>query len=173
MGLLNKLFGSSGTGNDGRNSEFNALLASSMEELRLKTAAHQQGWGFGKAARWDVDQSQGNLVFIFPDGMVATCPVQIIGTFDSTTSEWMWAWANSSIAEPLKRDSLKVKEYGQKNQITRLTSDEWICKEDDAWSMTALACKLCEAQGAYRGPAGSSFVFMTFGKVELSKKTNP
>ena len=96
--------------------------------------------------------------------------MQIIGSFDTTTSEWLWAWANPSIAEPLKRDSLKVKDYGQKHRITRLTSAEWFGKEDDAWSMTALACKLCEAEGAYRGPAGTTFIFMTFGKVELNKK---
>lgn len=168
MGLFNKLFGVQGAG--GKVSEFEALLDASMEELRLKTAAHQQGWGFGKAARWDVDQSQGNLVFTFNDGMIATCAAQIIGSFDAGTSEWLWAWANPSIAEPLKRDSLKVREYGQKQQITKLTSAESFCKEDDAWRMTALACKLCEAQGAYRGPAGTTFVFMTFDKVELSKK---
>jgi hypothetical protein len=33
----------------------------------------------------------------------------------------------------------------------------------------ALACMLCEAQGAYRGPAGAARVFFTFGKVTLSK----
>lgn len=141
-----------------------------MEELRLKTAAHKQGWGLGTAARWDLDQSQGNLVFTFGDGTIATCPAQIIGTFDTTTTEWLWAWANPSLAEPLKRDSLKIKEYGEKHQIKKLTSDEWFGKEDDAWRMTALACKLCEAQGAYRGPAGTTFVFITFGNVQLTKK---
>ncbi len=170
MGVFKKIFGTAGTNDEGETPEFKTLVDAGMEELRLKTAAHQQGWGLGKSARWDVDQSQGNLVFTFADGIVAACPVQIIGSFDTTTSEWLWAWANSSIAEALKRDSLKVKDYGQKHRITRLTSAEWFGKEDDAWSMTALACKLCEAEGAYRGPAGTSFVFMTFGKVELSKK---
>jgi hypothetical protein len=170
MGIFNKIFGTKATGADGGASEFKALLDASMEELRLKTAAHQQGWGFGKASRWDLDQSLGNLVFTFADGITAVCPAQIIGSFDSKTGEWLWAWANPSIAEPLKRDSLKIKEYGKQNRIAKLTSDEWFCQEEDAWQMTALACKLCEAQGGYRGPAGTTFVFMTFGKVELSRK---
>ena len=170
MGLFDKIFGGQDARSEHKPREFETLLDASMEELRLKTTAHKQGWGLGTAARWDLDQSQGNLVFTFGDGTIATCPAQIIGTFDSTTSEWLWAWANPSLAEPLKRDSLKIKEYGQKHQISKLTSDEWFGKEDDAWRMTALACKLCEAQGAYRGPAGKTFVFMTFSKVELSKK---
>ena len=169
MGIFNKMFRGQSGGGGAKTNEFEALLDASMEELRLKTAAHQQGWRLGKAALWNLDQSEGNLVFTFDDGVVATCPAQIIGSFDITTSEWMWAWANASIAEPLKRDSLRIKEYGQTRQFTKLTTAEWIGKEDDAWRMTALACKLCEAQGAYRGPAGTTFVFMTFGKVALSK----
>jgi hypothetical protein len=170
MGLLNKIFGDQSPGSTSKPTEFETLLEAGMEELRLKTAAHKQGWGLGTAARWDLDQSHGNLIFTFGDGTVATCPAQIIGTFDSTTGEWLWAWANPSLAEPLKRDSLKVKEYGENHQITKLTAHEWFGKENDAWQMAALACKLCEAQGAYHGPAGKTFVFMTFGKVELSKK---
>jgi hypothetical protein len=43
------------------------------------------------------------------------------------------------------------------------------CGEDDAWQMTALACKLANAQGAYRGPMGSTLVFLTFGEPKLTK----
>jgi hypothetical protein len=35
--------------------------------------------------------------------------------------------------------------------------------------MAAFAVKLCAAQGAYRGPAGSTYIFMTFGEVKLTK----
>jgi hypothetical protein len=45
----------------------------------------------------------------------------------------------------------------------------WEGSEDEAWSMTALAVKLCNEQGAYRGPAGQTMMFITFGEVQLSK----
>jgi hypothetical protein len=160
--------------NGGRNGvetpEFKGLLDASMEELRLKTMAHQTGWGLGKAARWSLDQSCGDLVFAFDNGVLATCPAQIIGSFDSADDSWLWAWANPSIHDPLKQDSLRVRDYGQQQQIDRLTSAEWAGTEADAWAMAALACKLCEAQGVYRGPAGTAFVFITFGKVVLSPR---
>ena len=35
----------------------------------------------------------------------------------------------------------------------------------------ALANRLCATNGVYRGPAGATFVFFTFGQVQLSKKT--
>jgi len=157
-----------GGGNGVEPSEFKRLVDTSMEELRLKTMAHQKGWGFGKAARWTLDQSRGDLVFTFDDGVVATCPAQIIGSFDSADGSWLWAWANPSINGSLQRDSLRVKDYGHEQQIDRLTAAEWSGTEEDAWAMAALACKLCEAQGVYRGPAGTAFVFITFARVELS-----
>ena len=158
-----------GGGNGAETPEFKRLLDMSMEELRLKTLGHQKGWGFGKAERWSLDLSQGDLIFTF-DGIVATCPAQIIGSFDSADGSWLWAWANPSIPDPLKRDSLRVRDYGQQHQIDRLTSAEWAGTEEDAWPMAALACKLCQAQGVYRGPAGTAFVFMTFASVVLSPR---
>src|SRR5947209_19712354 len=41
-----------------------------------------------------------------------------------------------------------------------------ISSEDDAWQLTALACKLAGAQGGYRGPMGSTLVFVTFRSEE-------
>jgi hypothetical protein len=158
-------------GNGGETPEFNALLDKSMEELRAKTMGHQAGWGFGKATRWGLDQSRGDLLFTFDDGLVAACPAQIVGSFDGADGSWLWGWANPSIADSLKRDSLRVREYGEQRQIARLTSAEWPGTEAEAWRMAALACKLCEAQGVYRGPAGTAFVFMTFGTVELNGKS--
>jgi hypothetical protein len=157
-------------GNGGETPAFNTLLDTRMEELRVKIVGHQAGWGFGKANRWSLDQSWGDLLFTFDDGVVATCPAQIVGSFDATDGSWLWAWANPSIADSLKRDSLRVREYGEQRQIARLTTAEWPCTESEAWRMAALARKLCEAQGVYRGPAGTAFVFMTFGTVELNSK---
>jgi len=150
--------------------EFKALLDQSMEELRLKTSAHVAIARLGQAEKWNLDQDQGDLVFTLPD-MIVTCPAQIIGSYDSRGRTWMWAWANPSIADNLKRDALKVKAYGLEHRVGRLTTAEWVGDETEAWKMTALAVMLCAAQGAYRGPAGTTFVFMTFGPVRLSKRT--
>jgi hypothetical protein len=163
---MNSIRGNNG---NGETPEFKTLLEQSMEELRLKTSGPQAGWGFGKANRWSLDMSQGDLIFTFDRGVVATCPAQIIGSLDNKSGSWLWGWANPSIPDVLKRDALRVREYGQQQEIARLTSEEWACTEPDAWSMAALACKLCNAQGVYRGPAGAAFVFITFGQVELIK----
>ena len=81
----------------------------------------------------------------------------------------MWAWENPSVVDDLKIDALKVRAYGTEHKIEKLTTAQWACEEAEAWAMTALACKLNEAQGAYRGPAGATYVFMTFGRVRLHR----
>ena len=157
------------SGNGGETPEFKTLLEKSMNDLRAKTLGHT-GWGFGEADQWSLDMSRGDLVFTFAGGMVATCPAQIVGSFDTSDGSWLWAWANPSIPDELKRDSLRIREYGQQHKIERLIAEEWQGTEEDAWRMAALACTLCGAQGVYRGPAGTALVFISFSSVELSKK---
>jgi hypothetical protein len=168
MSIFKKIFGQKDE--KGETPEFTAFLEGSMEGLRLQTAAHQATWGFGKSQRWDFSQNSGELVFMFPD-MVVRGPAQIIGSFDGEEGSWMWAWANSSIAEGLTRDSVRVREYGEQHHIRRLKTPSWPAEEKDGWRMAALANRLCKSNGVYRGPAGTTFVFFTFGQVQLSKKT--
>ena len=168
MSIFKKLFGQKD--GDGETPEFKALLEGSMEGLRLQTEAHQGTWRLGKSERWDYSQDTGELVFTFPD-MVVRTPAQIIGSFDSREGSWMWGWANSSLADSLTRDSVRVREYGEQHLIRRLTTPSWSGEETDGWHMAALANRLCETNGVYRGPAGTTFVFFTFGEVQLTKRT--
>ena len=89
--------GSNGSG--GETPEFKALLTKSMEELRAKTMGHQVGWGLGKANRWSLDMSQGDLIFTF-DKIVAKCPAQIVGSLDTTDGSWLWGWATAKDRAP-------------------------------------------------------------------------
>jgi hypothetical protein len=59
---------------------------------------------------------------------------------------------------------------GLQVKIDRPTKSKWKGTEDDAWAMAALAVKLCGERAAYRGPSGTTYVFIAFGEVKLSKK---
>src|SRR5262249_33019081 len=148
--------------------EYRSLVEQSMEELRLKTAGHDGIWRLSEAD-WNVDQDAGTIAFTGSDGITATCPVQIIGTYNTQDGTWLWGWDHPSVVPGLQEHARRVKVYGQQHGIERLTTQKLECEEAEAWEFTALACKLCDAQGAYRGPAGSTLVFMTFGTVTLSK----
>jgi hypothetical protein len=148
---------------------FTKLCEESMEALKLQTKAHM-AWGIDKIDRWDVDQIKGEIVFTTAEGAKAIASVQIIGSYNLKDHTWLWAWANSSIQEDLKADSYKAKAFGQQKGFSKLTTDKWIGTEEEAWDMAAVANRLCERNGVYRGPAGDLRIFMTFGEIALTKK---
>ncbi len=149
---------------------FAKLIAQSMEELRLKTRLHDETWHLGDAD-WSVDQDQGQIVFDH-QGITATAPVQIVGTFSNEDSTWLWGWDHPAVVPALQQHARRVREYGEEHGISQLTTRKLACSEDEAWEFAALACKLCGAQGAYRGPAGTALVFMTFGDVKLTQSAS-
>ena len=148
--------------------DFEALLERSMAELRALTAAHA-GLGMDKYARWDFSQDTGELVLTDPVRGVARAPAQVIGTWLADDSTWLWAWDNPSIAARLTADARRVRQFGHDNALPRLTRAKIGCPESEAWRFAALAMHLCGAQGVYRGPAGPTGIFLSFGDVRLSK----
>src|SRR5437899_97535 len=104
MGLWDRLFGK---GDTGRAPDFRTLVNQAVEELRLKTAAHDGAWRLGEAD-WNVDQDAGTIVFTRPGGPTATCPVQIVGTYNTRDGTWLWGWDNPSVAPDLQQHARKV-----------------------------------------------------------------
>lgn len=152
--------------------EFRELLDRCMAELRLKSEAHAASWGLGSTDWWNLDQEDGRLIFTSEE-IVAAAPAQIIGTYSTQSGTFLWAWDHPSVLPPLQEHARQVREFGERHDIAPLTTRKLECDEADAWEFAALACHLCGAQGAYRGPAGPALVFMTFGEVTLSKPEAP
>jgi hypothetical protein len=149
---------------------FDTLLDQCVEELRLKTAAHDGIWQVGKAD-WDIDQDAGTIVFNSPNGMTATCAVQIVGTFNTEDNTWLWGWDHPSVDPALQAHARLCLAYGEEHGIEVLTAQKLgDASEDQCWQFTALACKLAGAQGGYRGPMGTTLVFVTFGQPSLVKR---
>jgi hypothetical protein len=150
--------------------DFDVLIERSMEELHAKTMGHDGIWQLSNSD-WDLDQNAGTIVFLSPKGIIATCPVQIIGTFSSLDKTWLWSWDNPSIGPSLQEHAKLCRKYGEKHGIRALTSRKLTsANEDDGWQLTALACKLAGAQGGYRGPMGKSDIYVTIGTPSLSRK---
>ena len=148
--------------------DFTALVEASRIHLEVQTLAHQSSWHFGEHEQWNVDQQEGVLRLTFADGVLAELPAQIVGSFNQSDSSWLWGWANPSIRDSMKHDAEKVRAYGQSHVMPALTTPEWKGDKEQAWNMAAIAAKLCETQGAFCGPSGSTFIFFTFGTVKLS-----
>jgi hypothetical protein len=144
------------------------LMARSLEELKIKTSLFDGLFQIRQAA-WQLDQDVGVITFESPDGIVASADAQIAGSYDTETGTWLWAWANPSVVPRLTAHATITREYGIRRGIAELTTPKMKTTEDKAWEFAALTCKLGGLQGAYRGPAGRTMVFITFGEVKLSR----
>ena len=75
----------------------------------------------------------------------------------------------AQLAEPLRKHASLAKEFGEKHGLANYKERKVKCSEDEAWEFTAVAARLAKANGAYRGPAGTALVYMTFGEIKLSR----
>jgi hypothetical protein len=145
------------------------FIQQSVEGLRTQTAVHAVTWHLGEEANWAADQDAGRIRFTFSDGTVAEGEFQIIGTYNTVDGTFLWGWDHPSVAEPLSKHASLAKEFGEKHGLANYTDRKVECSEDDAWEFAAVAARLANANGAYRGPAGTALVYMTFGAIKLRK----
>ena len=167
MGLVGNLFGG-GPRKVPYPPALQPHVEKAMYALQAQTAAHDAAWQLGKA-EWSVDQDLGTIQFTSPRGIVATGRVQIVDTYNTKDGTWLWGWDHPSVAPPLSAHAKKVEAYGRQNGFDVLTTRKLQIPEEQCWELTALACMLNEAQGAYRGPAGPTLIFLTFGNVTLRR----
>lgn len=145
------------------------VFARGKEDLAVKSAYAQRLYNIGgPGGRWDVDLDAGMIRFTDAT-TVASAPVQVIGTYNTKDGTWLWGWDHPSVPPPVAATAKVMKAYGDRHGVKAFTTRKIKCSEGDAWQFAAVASYLTGAQGAYRGPSGSTLVFMTYGTVTLKK----
>jgi hypothetical protein len=151
---------------DQASADLSTLVLQGEDMIGQLTEAHLI-WGLGSATSWDIDQRTGLLTWHLPD-RTAIAPVQVIGSYDPSTSSWLWAWANNSIPPVMARDSRVVHDWAEENGHTGLTQPRIEANLDKATAMAAIALRVTDATGYFRGDGGESIPFVTFGAVTLT-----
>jgi hypothetical protein len=93
--------------------------------------------------------------------------VSFIGTYSSESHSWQWAWANESIDENCYEKTLQIKGLGEKNNISDLHENDWVCEAQDAWAMAALSCKLLEGVGVFCAETDTGSMFLVLHKIDM------
>jgi hypothetical protein len=145
---------------------YSTLIAQSLEDLRIQTSSHEFLFGIGEAD-WDLDQDTGLITFTNSRNVQAIAEAQFVGTYNRVDGTWLWAWDNPSLEPALVAQVEITREYGLQHNIAELTVRKLRITEERCWEFTALANKLGRSQGAYRGTAGDTLVFLTFGEISL------
>lgn len=105
MSFFNRFFGK-GAQRITPASPFQSFLEQCVGELSVKSGAHDAAWHISECS-WSVDQLVGDIVFAHPNGVVASCPVQIVGTYNTIDGTWLWGWDHPSVAVPLQDHASK------------------------------------------------------------------
>jgi len=129
--------------------DLSTLLLQGEDMIGQLTEAHLS-WGLGSARRWELDQTNGQINWYFPD-RTATAPAQIIGTWLPAANSWLWAWANNSVLPEMARDSRVVRDWAEEHGHTTLTLPKVEADREKAATMAALAVRVTGATGFYRG----------------------
>jgi hypothetical protein len=137
------------------------------EDLIDQLARAHMSWGLGSADRWDLDQTTGIITWTFPD-KTATAPAQILGSFSHASGSWLWAWANTSILPEMSRDASIFRDWAEAHGHPHLTQPKIEADEKAASSLVALAVRVTNATGYYKGRGNNSAVIITFGPVTLT-----
>lgn len=131
-----------------------------LDDLVAKQDRNLETYGMGRWARFDYDLDALTLTFSEEGAAKLVADIQVVGT--TGADEWLWAWANTHLPEACRRDVEQVREFGQDNGVDELTWE--LLGADDAnslgWSLTAVAARICQADGAYRAPRGDGALFM-------------
>ncbi len=146
--------------------DFNAYLAQAQDELGRKQAALGVEYGIGTFERFVVDYVSGLLDFFEHEAPIVQTTIIPIATHVPGKNSLKWAWANDQYPAEVREAASRTKE------LTELTGfevfqDEFVeCDESMAWEITAVACKLFDAKGAYRVAHGPVYSYVLITGVE-------
>ena len=147
--------------------QYQELLKESRLYLDTQQARCDQEYSLNQFNRMDYEQETGRMIFsdvgVIPR---VVADYQIVGSLSGKSNTWLWAWDNPYLLENTIQDSWKVKEFGDKNDIEKLTSPKWEATEQDAWDMTAIASNLLRARGAYTFLSDDIRVFVIFRQIK-------
>lgn len=117
-----------------------------------------------KQFAWDA--WRGELVFSNAGAPGVVARIQVVGTLSAGKNPvWTWAWAKPELLAPVRRAVLDVRKFGEERGILALIQAKWPAQESDAWSMTAVACRIADAAGAFKAPGPESSVFFVFTDI--------
>ncbi|MFB7510367.1 DUF6882 domain-containing protein [Streptomyces broussonetiae] len=166
MGMSKRADKAESAGQARERADLSVLLLQGEDMIGRLARAHMS-WGLGSADRWDLDQTTGIITWTFPD-KTATAPAQILGSFSPGSGSWVWAWANKSILPDMSRDARSFRDWAEANGHPALAQPEINADAQAASTLVALAVRVTEATGYYKGTGSSSSVIITFGPVTLT-----
>lgn len=143
------------------------FIAYARTRLTEQNKAHAESWKLGKEQGWSADMRKGVIVFKFASGATGTAHFQVIGTYDEIDKSFLWGWAHASLAAPFKEHANLAKQWGVENQHPSFMAKSIACNLDEVWDFAAVTNALAGSKAVYRGHAGTKYIFLTMGEMDV------
>jgi hypothetical protein len=147
--------------------EFESFIEQATEYLRSANEKNKRLFGIGDYARYEYDLFRNEIWWSDADDPKVRARVTIVGSFSTKSDTWLWAWANPHFKDVEIGQIGAVRDFGEREGITKLTEEKWTADEVDGWEMTSVSARLLEAQGAYRSPSASGGLFLLYDGLEF------
>lgn len=148
--------------------ELDTLLHQGRELVEQTARAHAERWGLGASKRWALNQEDGRILWSFEDH-VAWAPVQILGSWNSRVSSFVWSWDNETIRPALCTTAERIRSLGIENDVPALTSSPLNLDEVQVRDLVALAFRLGDCTGLYDPFDGQLATYIVFGPVTIEE----
>jgi hypothetical protein len=135
--------------------EQHQLFQAGLDHTNVLQARAQSRWDIGvggKARRWDFDEETRTVRFSDGGTPVVIADARMVGTYSTKDGSFQWAWVPYPANEPLIRDVVGMRAFGEIHGIERLTRPHWHGEIEDAWEVAALAAYLIDCDAVYRAP---------------------
>lgn len=132
--------------------EFDSFLGESLDELEAKQNSLQSRFNLGEHNRFVIDYEACTLTFFENEAPRAEAVILPVSTHVPSKQSLRWSWANGSLPLEARRLASQVKELLDVTGFEVFANETVECDESMAWEMTAMACKVLAAEGAYRVP---------------------
>jgi hypothetical protein len=120
-----------------------------VEDLKQLQDKFNKDYEISFYENWFYNQVTGLLTFSTGDKEL-NFKYFDIGSFSEKSKTWKWSWDNEDTLDNVKTKALLMKEFGQVNNIVKLTNGLFDCSEAEAWEFAAIAAKLGNGLGVYR-----------------------
>jgi hypothetical protein len=148
-----------------KTAQYEQLAKEARKRAEEKIEAAKQKYGLGTYSRYELDLATATIRFLDDKGSDRIrSSVQVAGTWSPQV--WLWSWDNDSVPEAARKQLVKVQEYGTQREIEQLMGSFDPCDEAEAWSLTAIAAQILDAECVYRAPAKTSLVFLLLFDIQ-------
>ena len=140
--------------------KFHKLLAAYEDEVQRKQ--HKMGKRVDPMDVAQPNPNSGYCTFLRAGQQVVWSPsFEVIGTFDASTNQWAWGWADQTLEPKLRTRVDAVRKQGTEWGIDLLTNGLLtLTGEAQAWELSTVATAISNADAMYRLVDGPMMRFL-------------